>query len=383
VAANIQTVADRLLLERFSPPAILVSDQGDILYISGHTGNYLEPAAGKANWNIFAMAREGLRHELTVAFQKLLRQKEDSRKPVIVRQVTVGTNGGTQTLDVTLQPLREPEPLRGTVLIVFSDFAPAPPAKPGARPRPVAISSSRVREMQRDLQQALEEVQITHEAMQTSREELKSMNEELQSANEELQSTNEELTTSKEEMQSLNDELQTVNAELQAKVNELSRANNDMKNLLNSTNIATLFLDSELRVRRFTNQAQRLIKLIASDIGRPITDLATDLVYPELAEDASAVLRTLVFVEKPIETRDGRWFAMRLMPYRTLEDRIDGLVVTFADMTAVKEKEADLRHEIRVVEARADALSTQLAACQASLHHEASAPGALPSPAQS
>jgi len=194
------------------------------------------------------------------------------------------------------------------------------------------------------------ELQTTREEMQASQEELRSTNEEMQSTNEELQSTNEELTTSKEEMQSLNEELQTVNAELQAKVDELSRSNNDMKNLLNSTDIATLFLDNELKVRRFTTQATKIIKLIPGDVGRPITDLASDLLYPELTADAREVLQKLGFTEKPISTSDGRWFAVRIMPYRTLDDRIDGVVITFAEITAAKTLEAQLREKHAVLE---------------------------------
>jgi two-component system CheB/CheR fusion protein len=165
----------------------------------------------------------------------------------------------------------------------------------------------------------------------------------MQSTNEELQSTNEELTTSKEEMQSLNEELQTLNHELQSKVDELSRTNNDMRNLLDSTDIATLFLDDALNVRRFTPQTVKIIKLIPGDAGRPITDLASDLVYPGLVEDAREVLRTLVFKEQSIATRDGRWFTVRIMPYRTLDNRIDGLVITLVDITAAKTLEATLR----------------------------------------
>jgi two-component system CheB/CheR fusion protein len=187
------------------------------------------------------------------------------------------------------------------------------------------------------------ELQTTREEMQSSEEELRSTNEEMQSTNEELQSTNEELTTSKEEMQSLNEELQTVNTELQARVDELSRSNNDMKNLLNSTDIATLFLDNDLKVRRFTTQATKIIKLIAGDVGRPITDLASELLYPELVADAREVLQKLGFVEKPIPARDGRWFTVRIMPYRTLDDRIDGVVITFADITTAKTLETQLR----------------------------------------
>jgi len=163
----------------------------------------------------------------------------------------------------------------------------------------------------------------------------------------------EELTTSKEEMQSMNEELQTVNAELQAKVDELSRASNDMKNLLDSTDIATLFLDKDLNVRRFTALATKIIKLIPRDVGRPFTDLASELRYPELAGDAREVLRTLTAVEKPIATRDNRWFTVRIMPYRTLDDRIDGVVITFTDITVSKTLEAQLRSRQSALEKHA------------------------------
>jgi two-component system CheB/CheR fusion protein len=336
---NLQTLADQLLLTHYAPAAALMNNKGDILYISGRTGKYLEPAAGKANWNIFAMAREGLRYELTAAFQKTLRQKD----AVTLKGLQVRNNGGMQTVEVTIQTLAEPEALRGMVLIVFTDVAaPAERATPGKPPRDSATSTRAV-ELERELEQSRGELQAAREEMQTSQEELKSMNEELQSANEELQSTNEELTTSKEEMQSMNEELQTVNQELQAKVEDFSRMNNDMKNLLESTDIATLFLDEALNVRRFTNRISKIIKLIPSDTGRPVTDIASDQLYPELAEDAREVLRTLAFVEKQVATRDGRWFLVRIMPYRTLENRIDGVVITFTDITVSKTLEAELR----------------------------------------
>ena len=336
---SLQSLADQLVLQRYSPPAVLVNDKGDIFYISGRTGKYLEPAAGKANWNIFAMAREGLRYELSGAFQKALRQKDS----VTLHGLKVGTNGGEQCVDVTVQRLEEPGPLQGLVMIVFTDVAAPVAAKAAVRPPKAHARSARLAELEQELLQVRAEARATHEEMQTSQEELRSANEELQSTNEELQSTNEELTTSKEEMQSLNEELQTVNTELQAKVDELSRASNDMKNLLNSTDIATLFLDNDLNVRRFTPQATKIIKLIPADVGRPITDLASELRYPELAEDAREVLRTLASAEKPIGARDGRWFTVRIMPYRTLDDRIDGVVITFADITAAKTLEAKLR----------------------------------------
>ena len=193
--------------------------------------------------------------------------------------------------------------------------------------------------------------QTIREEMQTSQEELRSANEELQSTNEELQSTNEELTTSKEEMQSMNEELQTVNNELQSKVDDLSHINNDMKNLFNSTEIATLFLDEDLCVRRFSNQVTKIIKLIPGDTGRCITDIVSDLDYPGLAADVREVLRTLMFVEKQIATRDGRWFTVRIMPYRTLDNRIDGVVITFLNITIAKTLEAQLRENEREMKA--------------------------------
>jgi two-component system CheB/CheR fusion protein len=354
-APSLQSLADHLILEGYAPPAVLVNDKGNILYVSGRTGKYLEPAAGKANWNIYAMAREGLRYELASALQKAARQGGK----VTLNGLQLGGNGGDHFVNVTVQRLTEPEPLRGLLLIVFADVA-APLTAPGpGRFRRSPGHHAQLSELERRHQAVAMELQSTREEMQTSQEELRSANEEMQSTNEELQSTNEELTTSKEEMQSLNEELQTVNAELQAKVDELSRSNNDMKNLLNSTDIATLFLDNDLKVRRFTTQATKVIKLIAGDLGRPVTDLASDLLYPELPNDVGEVLQKLGFVEKPIKTRNGRWFNVRIMPYRTLDDRIDGVVITFADITVAKTLEAQLREKQSVLERQIEGQSAK------------------------
>ncbi len=352
--ASLQSLADQLILQRYCPPAVLVNDKGDILYIGGRTGKYLEPAAGKANWNIFAMAREGLRVELAGAFQKAIREKST----VTLRGLKAEGNDGIHVVDLTIQTLEEPEPLQGLVMIVFADVASPVEAKGTHRLRKTSTrSAARLAELEGELRQAREELQTTREEMQTSQEELTSTNEELQSTNEELQSTNEELMTSKEEMQSLNEELQTVNIELQVRVDELSVVSNDMKNLLDSTDIATVFLDNDLRVRRFTTQATKIIKLIGADVGRPITDLASDLIYPKLTEDAREVLRTLAPTEKPIAAHNGRWFTVRIMPYRTLDNRIDGVVLTFADITASKLLEVDLRGKQAALEERVTELS--------------------------
>ncbi|MBN2438779.1 MAG: PAS domain-containing protein [Deltaproteobacteria bacterium] len=341
-AANLQSLADQLLLQHFSPPAVLVNDKGDILYISGRTGKYLEPAAGKANWNIFAMAREGLRFDLGSAFQKALRQKG----AITAKGLKVGINGGKQTVDIMVQAIEEPAVLRGMVMIIFTDVATPPEKKAKVSSKKAPVGNARVLELEQELQQFRDELHSAREEMQSSQEELKSTNEELQSTNEEMQSANEELTTSKEEMQSLNEELQTVNAEQQSRMDELARLNDDMRNLLNSTEIVTVFLDNELHIRRFTTGADKLFKLIPSDVGRPLSDIVSNLLYPEMTEEARKVLQTLVFSEKQIAATDGRWFAVRIMPYRTMEDVIGGVVFTFTNITAAKMVEAELREEI-------------------------------------
>ena len=338
-APNLEDLTNQLILERYSPAAVLVSDKGDILYTRGRTGKYLEPAAGKANWNIFAMAREGLHYKLHKTFQKAVCQNVT----ITLKNVAVDTGAGKQAVDVIVQPLKEPEMPRRLVMIAFTNERYLSQSKaPGKTPHAPA-QRNRVEELEAELRKARQELQGLQRETQTSKEECLSAYEELQSTNEELQSTSEEITTSKEELQSLNEELQTVNYELQTKVDELSQTNNDMKNLLDSTDIATLFLDHSLHVRRFTPQTAKIIKLIPGDTGRPITDIVSTLNYPELAEDAREVLRKLVDIEKSISSSDGRWFAVRIMPYRTLEDKIDGLVITFTDITESKMLEIALR----------------------------------------
>jgi PAS domain-containing protein len=332
-------MAQRQRQIHYSPPSVLTNAKGDILYISGRTGQFLEPAAGKANWNIFAMARDGLRYELTTAFHKSLTQDG----PVYLKDLKIHSDSGERYTNISIEKLAESNPLQGMVMIVFNEIPPPPDAKPSGKARKTSPGSRRATEGERELQQARAELQNIREKMQTSQEELRSTNEELQSTNEEMQSTNEELTTSKEEMQSLNEEMQTVNTELQGKVEDLSRSNNDMKNLLNCTDVATLFLDNNLQVRRFTTQATKIINLIPGDIGRPITDLSSDLIYPELPDDAREVLRRLGFSEKPISASDGRWFTVRIMPYRTLDDRIDGVVITFWDISVAKALEGKMQ----------------------------------------
>jgi two-component system CheB/CheR fusion protein len=330
---SLQLAADQLLLQVYASPAVVVNQEGDIVYLSGRTGRYLEPAAGKANWNFHAMIREGLRSPLARALVEVAGQRE----PLQLRGLRVEGPGGAQLVDVTVHAMLEPPALQGMVMVVFRDVL--PPTRRGRRKglgEPDALPEA-------DLQQYLGEIHALREETRASREELQATNEELQSTNEELQSTNEELTTSKEEMQSMNEELQTINAEMQTKLDDLALAQGDLKNLLNSTDIAMLFLDKDLNVRRYTDRALKIFNLLERDVGRPLSDLSTSLRYPTLNEDVRETVRTLVFSEKQILTSDGRWYSVRIMPYRTLEDVIDGAVITLVDITATKELESKLR----------------------------------------
>jgi two-component system, chemotaxis family, CheB/CheR fusion protein len=333
--ANLQTLADQLILQTYSPPAVLSDDKGDILYINGRTGKYLEPAAGKVNWNIFAMVREEIRFDLSTGFRRAVRQNET----ITVSDLIISSDGKKTKFNIVFKPLNEPPALRGMVLVVFKDNVTVSKEETISKVTP---KSNHATLIEQHLEDSQFEMQKMREEMQRSQEEYKLANEELQSTNEELQSTNEELTTSKEELQSLNEEMHTINNELQARVNELSRINNDMKNLLDSTDIGTLFLDNQLLVRRFTNEMSKITNLIPTDAGRPISDIASALLYPNLIKDAKETLEKLVKIERQVQTPDGDWYAVRILPYRTLENVIDGVVITFVDITVQKNLELKL-----------------------------------------
>ena len=324
---------ERMLLKRFTPACVVINERGDINYVQGRTGEYLEPAQGQARLNILEMAREGLRVVLLSAMRRILVKEEE----IFQERVRVRTNGSFTMVAVTVSSITESEALRGLMLVTFR---PCPEVAVSSRKiaatRVPRREASRLRAVERELQFTRESLQSTVEELEAANEELKSANEELQSTNEELQSANEELETSKEEMQSLNEELQTVNGQLQAKVEALSEASDDMQNLLNSTAIATIFLDNDLKIKRFTEETRKLIRLIPSDIGRPIGDLASNLRYQALAADAREVLHSLKPREKELRTRDGSWRNMRITPYRTTNNVIDGLVLTFVDINRVK-----------------------------------------------
>ncbi|WP_340122357.1 chemotaxis protein CheB [Methylobacter svalbardensis] len=317
---NLQQLMDHLLLAHYAPAAVLVNAEGDILYFSGHTGKYLEPSAGKANLNIHAMAREGLRQALTGSIRLALQQLT----AVHLEGLQITGESGTHTVNVTVQAIEQVEALRGKVIIVFTDVATARTRKRTAKlPPPEALQQARLE-------------------IQTLRNEIQFFQEELKASHEEIQFANQEMLISKEEMQSVNEEVLTVNAELQAKLDALQWVNNDMQNLLNSTEIATVFLNNKLHLRRFTAHTSQIFRLLPQDEGRPLSDIATDLDYPLLRQDATEVLRTLVVSDKQIQTHDGRWFDVRIMPYRTMDNVIDGVVITFVDISLAKNLELAL-----------------------------------------
>jgi two-component system CheB/CheR fusion protein len=339
---NMQQLAEKTLLDRYAPPSVLINIKGEILYIHGRTGKYLEPAPGEARWNIYEMVREGMKLELPTAVRKAGAQN----KEVTRKELQVKINGAIQTVHLTVKPLDTAQSeASDLMMVIFEDaILPTREEPPKGRRNRKKKTDERVDALEKELQHTKENLQTTIEEVETSNEELKSTNEELQSTNEELQSTNEELETSKEEQQSLNEELATVNTELQGKIDELTIANNDMKNLLDSLDIPMIFLDMDFFVKRFTSHATKVINLIHSDIGRHIGDIVTKLKNVNLVEDANLILNDLVYREREVQNHEGHWYNMKVAPYRTTENVIDGVVVVFSDIHQQKQSVEKLQH---------------------------------------
>jgi two-component system CheB/CheR fusion protein len=353
VKPQLRELTEQALLQHLAPTGALVNWQGDIFYLHGRTGMFLEPSPGEvAAPNILKMSREGLRRDLTLTLHKAASNKEVAH----CNGLKVKTNGHFTAVNLTVCPLpasvdASPESL--LYLVILHDMSDA--TSEAAMPDLVSTGTAnqttdpdlraRIEALKAELRAKEEYLQSTHEELESSNEELKSSNEEMQSVNEELQSTNEELETSKEELQSVNEELATVNNELQAKVADLSRANNDMNNLLAGTGIGTVFVDYQLRILRFTPAASSIINLIHSDVGRPVAHIVSNLVgYLHLVEDTQAVLDTLVQKDVVVQTIEGSWYNMRIQPYRTLENVIEGAVISFIDITEMVRKFAATEH---------------------------------------
>ncbi|MCB2187610.1 MAG: PAS domain-containing protein [Deltaproteobacteria bacterium] len=330
--------AKEALLEVVLPAALLVDAEGEILYVHGRTGKYLEPAPGPSRMNVMQMAREGLKAELGF----ILPLAANQGRPRTARRVAVKTNGGFQVIDLSVHPLKLGSGGSEIYAILFEDVdqkARTTPPKPSEADTPDVLDRSHLQELENELQATRESHQTTIEELESSNEELKSTNEEMQSTNEELQSTNEELESSREELQSVNEELSTVNNELRSKIEELSRTQESMTNLLNSTRVAILFLGRDLTIRRFTPECEKIINLIPSDVGRPVEHLSTKLEYPGLVDDARQVLATLQTLEREVRTKSEEWYQMRVMPFRTTNSVIDGVVITFNNISAHKKSQ--------------------------------------------
>lgn len=329
---NFVDLIRRILLTSYVPSSVVTDMKGDILYVHGETGKYLELMSGHPTLNIVDLAREGLQLEIRNAVQKAAKSKE----PTINREISIKTNEGSQSVNLSVRPFLDPQKNRSLLLIIFQDLIKSkevittPPQKSGK-----SSENTRIVELERNLSLAKESLQNTIEEQQASNEELQSTNEELQSTNEDLQSTNEELETSKEELQSINEELVTVNSELQGKIEQLDHMQNDMKNLLDNINIGIIILDEQLHIRRFSRDAGKIYRIIDSDIGRPIVDIKSNLVdiNDNLLKDAKKVLETLVSSEREVHTSDNIWYLARIHPYRTIDNVIDGVVISFSDIT--------------------------------------------------
>ena len=402
VKISLKELTEQTLLKKIAPASALVNERGDIVYLHGRTGMYLEMNSGEVGINnILKMAREGLRRDLTSTLLAAVKTKTTVR----CLGISVKTNGHFTKVNLTVCTALADEnadlKLKGSglnnstdaskntavsksigvssetnlyLIILEEDLSPVikgehldnSTAKKIQEKLFDADAEARIDALRQELRAKDEYLQTTHEELESSNEELKSSNEEMQSVNEELQSTNEELETSKEELQSVNEELATVNNELQTKVVDLSRANNDMNNLLAGTGIGTVFVDHQLRILRFTPAASTIINLILSDIGRPVAHIVSNLVgYDNLVSDTQSVLNTLALKEVEVETKEGSWYAMRIQPYRTLNNVIEGAVISFVNISEMVQarmaldKANDLLRLAVVVRDAHDAITVQ------------------------
>jgi len=341
---NITLLAEKKLIDLYAPPSVLINDLGEILFIHGRLGKYLEPSPGRARINIVEMANEEIKLQLNSAIQNAISTNED----IVLENLIVEEN--TNPIKLVVKPLKDPEFINGLLIVSFEESSVQDDEVQNKKIYPISNCEDRTNALETELKRTKERLNITIEDMTTSNEELKSANEELQSMNEESQSTNEELETSKEELQSINEELTIVNSELQTKIDELSIINDDMANLFNSTEIATIFVDNELKIRRFTDEATKIIKLIKSDVGRSLGDIVSSINYPDLVDDIQKVIDKVAYKEKEVNDVNGHWYKVRIMPYKTSKNIIDGAIITTIDVSGMKNTQEKLQDALNYAE---------------------------------
>ncbi|MBI2859266.1 MAG: PAS domain-containing protein, partial [Chloroflexi bacterium] len=340
LAAKLPALSEKIFLDNYAPTFAVIDEKYRLVYVRGRTGKYLEIASGQPNLDIVEMAREGLRSELASALYQATREK----KAVLREGVRVRFNGGFQVVNITVAPLAAPGMPPGLLMVVFQEVG---LATTEGKTKPASGRPRRLTQMEEELRSTKANLQSTIEDLEAANEELKSANEELQSNNEELQSTNEELDTSREELQSLNEEMVTVNAELSTKNEMLTKANDDLKNYLNRTDIAIVFLDEDLSIRSYTPATADVFHIRDIDIGRPLEEITSRLDYPSLVEDARGVLRTLTPREIEEQRKDGHWYTMRVLPYLTVQNTLGGLVLSFLDINRQKQAVSQLASAVR------------------------------------
>jgi len=349
-AIDYAELTKRALLQSFAPVAVVTNLNGNIVYVHGDTGKYLRPAPGQATLNVVGMARDDLKLEL-----RAILNGAGQGELVVSREMSVKCDGDFHALRISLHPMVAPNANRGLLLICFHDVARPASRKPRRSKSDVSGHGElrRVEELEHELAYTKESLQATIEAQQTS-------NEELKSTNEELQSTNEELETSKEELQSVNEELITVNAELQSKIEQLFGVQNDMKNLIDNINDGTIFLDKHFKIKRFTREAAKIYRLVATDLGRSLFDIKSNIPDENLIAEAKAVLDSLKPQEHDVYTDGGMWYSVRIKPYRTLENLIDGVVLTFTDISKRIAAEAAEKSALKLAESIVDTVREPL-----------------------
>ena len=336
---NVSGLTEKILLDNYAPPSVIIDKNNNALYFSGNTGLYLEPPSGEASLNVLEMAKKGLKIDLEALIQKARANKTEVQKT----DVDVKVNDHYQTINLIIKPVLTKETDLGAMMIIFETSENSKKVNVKKTSKQTGNQIPNINELEKELKITREHLQTAINELETSNEDLQTTNEEYQSSNEELQSTNEELETSREELQSVNEELITVNTELSSKIEQLSEANDDLNNLLTSIEVATVFLDRNLNIKRFTPAATKIFNLIPSDIDRPVTHLSSNIIYKALADDVKNALKTLAVKSADVQANDSTWYHMRILPYRTAENIIEGVLVTFIDITEQKYTEEKLK----------------------------------------